>query len=298
MKDCVVLLYAKGNNMADLNISLKAEPDTTGMGAPKPMASPSILKSRSVFGLDVAVVGAKESLSHQALMSIFDGDEKLNVTYTSDFSSLFRLIQSGDVHSGVVPIENTSIGPMPGIYDLLLKYPEIKIIGEHIVAEDHCLCAREGTKIEDIDRITAHPWAGEQCNAYLTRLAKQAPKPILRVIASDTAAACKMAQERANTATIQQRPAAETMGLTVLAEGISNDENNKTRFVLLSKEEIAIPHFENMSTTVAFALRNTTNSMFKAIAVFGMRDIPIRRMVTVCYIFVDPLCPAILWMKT
>jgi len=266
-------------------MSKTIEVDDTGMSAlsnaPKVIRSPSTLKSRSSTGLDVAVVGAKESLSHQALTSIFDGDEQLNVSFAGSFGEIFQLIQSDKVHSGVVPIENTSLGPMPGIYDLLIKYPDIQIIGEHIVREDHCLCAQPGTTLEDIDQITAHPWAGAQCKNYLKRLIKQAKQPITRILASDTAAACKTAQERPNTATIQQRSMAESMGLAVLAEGISDDENNKTRFVLLSKEAILLPRFEDISTTIAFALENKTNSMFKALSVFGIRDIPIRRMVTV-----------------
>jgi chorismate mutase/prephenate dehydratase len=242
--------------------------------------SPSLFKSRCGGDLKVATFGQEGSLSHQALMSIFDGDEKLQVKHCRSFESIFQLIAKGDCHSGVVPIENTSLGPMPGIYDLILKYPAIKIIGEHIKVEDHCLCAPAGTKTEDIDQIVAHPWAGAQCKTFLERMELNAKNGITRVLAPDTAAACKMALERQNTATIQSSTMAGKLGLKVLAAGISDDAENRTRFVLLSKEEISLPLFENTSTTIAFALENKPNSMFKALAVFALRDIAVRRMVT------------------
>jgi prephenate dehydratase len=263
---------------------VSVEGDLAGVGATAVTRSPSLLKARSTLGLDVAVVGGKQSLSHQALMSLMDGDDQLNVTYTDSFEGVFKLVDKGTVHSGVVPIENTSMGTFPGIYHLTLMYPAVKIIGEHIVEENHCLCALPGTKLEDVDEIAAHPWAGSQCAAWLQRFqTKQGAQGnhVRRILANDTAAACKMALERRNTAVVQQAQAARAVGLEVLADGISDDVNNKTRFILVSKEELVFPKFEKMSTTVAFALANTTGSIFKALACFGLRDIDIRRMITV-----------------
>ncbi len=245
------------------------------------MESPSLLKQSVTGDLSVATFGQEGSLCHQALLSIFDGDEKLKVSHARSFDEVFNLIARGDCHSGVVPVENTSIGPMPGIYDLILRYPSIKIIGEHIMLEDHCLCALPGTKLEDVDQIVAHPWAGAQCSGYLRHLQRDTPHPIAQVQASDTAAACQAAHDRKNTATIQSRAMVEKFGLAVLAEGISDDTNNKTRFALLSTHDVLLPPFEQTSTTVAFALENKTNALFKALSVFALRDIGIRRIVTV-----------------
>ena len=255
--------------------------------ASKLIRTPSALKSRTKEGLNVAVLGGPTSLSYQAMHSIFDGESSLNVTYTKNFKEIFELIQQDKVHSGVIPVENTSMGPLPGMYDLILKYPDIHLIGEHIVVEDHCLCALPGTKLEDVEQIISHPWAGAQCRSYLARLVNNSKKPIARLLANDTSAACKVALETPNTATIQQRQMAEKLGLAVLQEGISDDENNKTRFVLVSKEVISLPKFEPMSTTVAFALQNRPNAMYKAFAVFGLRDINIRRMSAVSGISVS-----------
>lgn len=260
---------------------MNIDTDEMSMGAVSPPIpigiSPSTLKVRR-GGLDVAVVGEKESLSQQAMMSIFDGDERLNVHSADSFEAIFKMVNSDECHSGIVPIENSNTGPLTVVYDLIMKYPDIKVIGEHIVVENHCLCAKPGTKLEEVHTVVAHPWAGAQCRNFLRRFQKQ--QKVTHVLAPDTSAACRVAQQQENTATIQTRKMAEAMGLTVLSEGISNDENNKTRFVLISKEAIVLPRFEDISTMVAFALHNRANSIFKALACFGMRDINIRRVVT------------------
>lgn len=262
---------------------MNIDTDETSMGAispPVPIGrSPSTLKTRR-GGLDVAVMGERESLSQQAMKSIFDGSERLNVHVADSFETIFKLVDQDECHSGVVPIENTSTGPLTLVYDLLMKYRDLKVIGEHIVKENHCLCAKPGTKLEDVHTVVAHPWAGAQCRNYLRRFMSNASHEVTQVLAQHTSAACKVALRKDNTATIQTRRMAESMGLVVLADGISNDVNNKTRFVLVSKEVITLPRFEDLSTMIAFAIPNQPNSIFKAMSVFAMRDINIRRVVT------------------
>lgn len=103
--------------------------------------------------------------------------------------------------------------------------------------------------------------------------------------AGDTASAClDLAKSgRKDTAAIANYEVAQMHKLEILQEGISTDINNQTRFVVITKDsnqQDDIVGGHQTKTTIAFALKNVSGSLFKALSVFALRDINILQILT------------------
>src|SRR5207248_5235805 len=101
------------------------------------------------------------------------------------------------------------------------------------------------------------------------------------VAAYDTAGSVKMimASREPQAAAIASAAAAEVYGARVLVPEIEDDQQNFTRFLLLAREETAAePPPEADKTSIVFALENRTGSLYRAMAVFALRDIDLTKI--------------------
>ena len=103
-----------------------------------------------------------------------------------------------------------------------------------------------------------------QCSHFL---AEHGLKPVEW---SNTAAAARhVAQERpAGMGVLCSRVAAEQYGLTVLQEGVQNEKNNTTRFVVISKEPI-FPE-DAVKISLCFSIPHTTGSLYHVLERFAL----------------------------
>jgi prephenate dehydratase len=94
----------------------------------------------------------------------------------------------------------------------------------------------------------------------------------------DTAGSVRhiIAEKIADAAGIAAKQAAAQYGGRVLLAGIEDDQQNYTRFLLISKSR-KIGRGAN-KTSLAFSLKNVSGALFKALSVFALRDISLSKI--------------------
>ena len=148
------------------------------------------------------------------------------------FDELFDSVVEGKADRALVPIENSLHGSIHENYDRLKSRP-LHIVGETQLRIRQCLIARPGSSVAMIRRVASHPVALAQCRRFF------AERPQLEAVSAyDTAGAVKdlMQGGLATQAAIASRLAAELYGAQVLLDGIEDDPENYTRFLLLARE--------------------------------------------------------------
>ncbi len=144
-----------------------------------------------------------------------------------------RDVISGRSVAAMIAIENSVDGGVTATQDALMTVPGLRIIGEYVVPVSFVLVARPGTKLEDVRTIGAHPVAYAQCRRWIE---STFPDHGHLPATSNVAAAAQLLDETgaALDAAIAPPGILEHYPLDLLAEGIGDNRNAVTRFVLVS----------------------------------------------------------------
>lgn len=204
--------------------------------------------------------------------------EAIQLVPCETFDLMFAAVEAKDADYCLAPLENSLFGSVYQNYDLLLKH-DFQIVGETTLRIVHNLIVGQETKLEDVRLVYSHPVALGQCRDFLH--AHPTMKPI---VAYDTAGSVKLIMEshEAGAAAIASASAAEVYGAKVIVSGIEDDPQNFTRFSLLARAEEAAAHpppeIESAKTSIVFALENKTGSLYRAMAVFALRDLDLTKI--------------------
>lgn len=214
--------------------------------------------------------GDHGAFSEEAGLRYFNFD--VNPVPCKEFEDVVRKTISDKNSYGILPIENTSIGSIHSNYDLLLKY-KIYIVGEINLTVKHHLIGIRRTNLSKIKRIISHPAAIQQCQKFLKSL-----RGVEVDIAYDTAGSVKFIKENnlIDTAAISSEISAKIYSMKILQKNIQDANSNITRFLILSRKKI-IPK-TNPKTTIVFTLLNKPGSLFRALSVFALRDIDLKKI--------------------
>jgi len=185
----------------------------------------------------VAFQGIEGSYSQLAARKYFaaraDGMEFVG---TRSFAEVLAMAERGEVGYAFLPVENTTAGSINQTYDLL-RQTALSIVGEEVLHVRHRLLGPDGADVENLRRVLSHPQALTQCSQFLDSL-----ENVELVAFVDTAAAAKEVSVSGDLrqAAIASAEAGDIYGLTVLRDGISDQEENWTRFVVISGLEIEL----------------------------------------------------------
>jgi chorismate mutase / prephenate dehydratase len=196
----------------------------------------------------VAFQGTEGAYSHIAARKYF-GASAVEFIGFPTFAAALAEAERGDAGYAFLPIENTTAGSINETYDLL-RHTDLQIVGEEILEVRHCLLAVPGATLEGIRRVTSHPQALAQCGRFLAQLSGVSVLPFV-----DTAEAARHVKEAGDPglAAIASEEAGALHGLTVLARDLADQEENWTRFVVVSSIPMALDPRIPSKTSLVFS---------------------------------------------
>jgi chorismate mutase/prephenate dehydratase len=177
----------------------------------------------------VACQGVEGSFSNIAAEKLFALSD---ISYFKTFDAVFAAVEKGFCRYGVLPIENSSVGSVNQVYDLMKKH-NFYIVRSVKVHVQHQLLARRGVQLSDIKEIISQEQALGQCQEFLKTL-----NNVKVTVCENTAVASRKvaASDRNDIACIASRESARLYDLAVLRSNVQDRANNFTRFIAISKK--------------------------------------------------------------
>ena len=191
-----------------------------------------------------------------------------------EFADVFRQVLDGSVNYGLLPIENSLTGSIHQNYDLLLQFPDIKIVGEITTRIVWCLIAVPGATTAQIRRVLSHPQGLAQCAQFLAGFPEWEEVPFY-----DTAGAVAEVARAGDVtqAALAGAAAAREHRMTVLAEGIETNIRNYTRFVILARDDHAAVA-DPTRASIVFSTRDEPGSLFQVLQVLADRHLNMKKL--------------------
>lgn len=193
------------------------------------------------------------------------------------FEEMFDAVTKGEADCAIAPIENSLAGSVHKNYDLLMEH-NLEIVGETSVRIIHNLIAPAGVSLADVKRVYSHPVALAQCERFLRS------HPEIEVVsAHDTAGSVRMIVERESRdeAAIAGAEAARVYQARILVEGVEDNAENFTRFLLLTRPETEIEGEGSngaRKTSLILRISNRPGALFRALAALALRDIDLTKI--------------------
>lgn len=219
-------------------------------------------------GESIACQGVEGAYSGVTANKIFPDSP---VKFYTHFEDVFEAVNKGEAKFGVIPVENSTAGSVHESYDLIMKY-RFYVVGAYDLKIEHCLCAKPDTKYEDITDIYSHPQALAQCNNFVKNF------DFTGVNYTNTAAAAKFVAEsdKNNIAVICSELAAKKYGLKILKRNVQNNNNNRTRFIVISKKLIISKGADKIS--LIFSTADKTGSLYRVLGRFSMAGLNLTKL--------------------
>ena len=243
-------------------------------------SSPVVLFSarENAAGSSVTFSGERGTFSEQALDRFF-GEEEPRIA-SATFKAVFDAILAGKARYGIVPVENSLTGSIHENFDLLIRYPDISIVGEIKLRIVQSLLCLPGASLEDIQTVRSHPQSLAQCREFL----ESHPGWKLEPFNDNGGAALSVAAAKdKRIAAIAGEIAARIHGLEVLKSGVETNPLNYTRFfVIAGADRPADASFPAAGTpnkaTIVFSTSNEPGSLFACLQVLNESGINLAKL--------------------
>ena len=217
----------------------------------------------------VACQGTEGAYSQFACDRMFKYPE---IMYVNSFDSVFEAVGRGLCRYGILPLENSTAGSVTAVYELMQKH-KFYIVGSIKLCISHSLLAAPGVRLDGVKEIFSHEQALNQCSKFLSEL-----KDVKVTVCANTAEAAKSVADsgRSDCAAICSGDCAELYGLSEITSGISNTENNYTRFICISKELEIYPGAS--CTSLMVRLPHKPGSLYSVISRFAALGVNLTKL--------------------
>ena len=175
----------------------------------------------------IAYSGIEGAFAHVVARRLFP--DALHVS-CDGFRAVYDSVAAGECDIGVLPVENSYAGPVAEVADLLDE-GRLFVNGEYELPIIQNLLGVRGSRRGDIKKVISQKKALEQCDRYIRENGYEVTE------ATNTAVAARSVARDQNmsVAAIASLEVAAIYGLKVLDEHINERDDNRTRFVIVSK---------------------------------------------------------------
>lgn len=218
--------------------------------------------------LEVAFLGPEGTFTQAAAVKHFGHSVK--TVSLGSIPDVFREVESGACHYGVVPVENSTEGVVSHTLDTFLSSP-LHICGEVTLRIHHHLLSQQKT-LDAVRLIYSHQQSLAQCRGWLDRHLPQAK----RIAVSSNAEAAALVSGMEGGAAIAGEVAAELYHLPRLAENIEDEPGNTTRFLVIGRKDA--PPSGVDKTSLMFSTLNKAGGLHSLLAPLAEHGISMTRI--------------------
>lgn len=188
--------------------------------------------------------------------------ENADSYHVDTWRDAMEAIANHEADYAVLPIENSSAGIVSENYDLMVEYDNY-IVGEQIIRIDHALLGLPEAELSDITDIYSHPQALMQCSKYIEGHRDWETHSL-----TNTAMSAQKVKEDAkiNKAAIASTLTADIYGLKILDEAIQNNQDNYTKFIIVSNRKVYEKHANKIS--LSFEVPHESGSLYQKLSHF------------------------------
>ena len=215
----------------------------------------------------VSFQGEHGAYSDSAARKFFN--EEVETVPCNSFKDALRLTENGESDYSILPVENSIEGTVGQSIDAI-THTKLHVIGEEYFKVEHCLISIGN--LDDIETVYSHPQALGQCSDFIdTRKLKTVPT-------YDTAGSVKIIKEinDAHSAAIASNDAGNLYNIPIVKEGIENNTNNYTRFLIFSK--IHLEEETNDKTSIIFSVKHEPGALHNILKEFNENEINLTKI--------------------
>ena len=226
----------------------------------------------------VSYQGVPGAYSESAARKFFG--EEIDTYGTDSFEEALRCAAPEeaptDVNHCILPVENSIEGTVGQSIDAILK-TDLHSIGEVYLKVEHCLIGRgrlgnEWTPNKEVvTKVYSHPQALGQCSDFIF------DHDLKTVPTYDTAGSVEIIKDlEDNCAAIASSLASSLYSIPIIKEGIANNPNNFTRFLVFSRENTT--ETGNDKTSIIFSVKHEPGALHDILKEFNDNDINLTKI--------------------
>ncbi len=216
----------------------------------------------------IAFLGPEGTFTQSAALKHFG--HSVETVALASIPDIFRDVESGDCHYGVVPVENSTEGVISHTLDMFLN-SGLQICGEVSLRIHHHLMSRE-QDLSAVKKVYSHQQSLAQCRQWLDRNMHHAEQmPV-----GSNAEAARLAYMEPNSAAIAGEMAAQIYKLDFLAENIEDEPDNTTRFLVIGRQGVSASGRDK--TTLLLSARNVAGSLNALLSPLAQHNISMTRI--------------------
>jgi len=220
----------------------------------------------------VSIQGYEGSFHQEAARQFFG--KEVEVIPCATFREVVKTAANKkESNGGVMAIENSIAGSILANYNLLQK-SDLIITGEVYLQINQNLLVNPGVKLEDIREVHSHTMALQQCYDFLDKHKWKL------VETEDTALSAKNVHQHKSKhiAAIASKLAAELFQLEIIAPNIHTLKNNYTRFLILQRQDAALPVADANKASLNFHTDHSRGSLAKVLTKIAEEGINLSKL--------------------